>query len=287
MARVITEDGIASPSGDLGHAAAGEWLRPVGYNACNAKNGAIQTMNSQQSRVLVQLRDMILKGDFMPGERLAEIPLAESLGASRTPVKLALASLEREGLIEPSPGGGYQMRRFTSREISDAIRVRGVVEGFAARLLAEEGPPRQLLRELHECLDAGDSTVQKPRMELDDYAAYTEMNDNFHQLIIDGCGNATLKRMMELLVRQPFASPSSMLPMQSSMEEGQQWMQQAHRQHHAIVQAIERGQGSRAQALGEEHVEIARMNLDYALDRPELAARLMPGIRLVATRGRG
>ena len=59
-------------------------------------------------------------------------------------------------------------------------------------------------------------------------------------------------------------------------------MRLAQRTHHAMVQAIERGQGSRAQALGEEHVEIARMNLDYALERPELAARLMPGMRLVA-----
>lgn len=244
-------------------------------------------MDSQQSRVLVQLRDMILKGEFVPGERLAEIPLAEKLGASRTPVRLALGSLEHEGLIEPSPAGGYQMRRFTSREIADAIRVRGVVEGFAARLLAEEGAPRQLLRELHECLEAGDKAVNKPQMELDDYAAYVEMNDNFHRLIIEGCNNSTLKRIMELLLGQPFASPSAMLPMQSSMQEGQQWMQQAHRQHHALVQAIERGQGSRAQALGEEHVEIARMNLDYALDRPELAAELLPGMRLVAVKGRG
>jgi GntR family transcriptional regulator of vanillate catabolism len=64
-------------------------------------------------------------------------------------------------------------------------------------------------------------------------------------------------------------------------------MQQAHRQHHALVQAIERGQGSRAQALGEEHVEIARMNLEYALERPELAAEVMPGMRLVAVNRRG
>jgi GntR family transcriptional regulator of vanillate catabolism len=42
-------------------------------------------MDSQQNRVLVQLRDLILKGEFVPGERLAEIPLAEKLGASRTP----------------------------------------------------------------------------------------------------------------------------------------------------------------------------------------------------------
>jgi GntR family transcriptional regulator of vanillate catabolism len=72
-------------------------------------------MSSQQSRVLVQLRDLILKGGFAPGERLAEIPLAERLGVSRTPVRLALGSLEYEGLIEPSLGGGYQMRRFTPR----------------------------------------------------------------------------------------------------------------------------------------------------------------------------
>src|SRR5437868_14447177 len=68
-------------------------------------------MDSQQSRVLVQLRDLLLKGEFVRGERLAEIPLAEKLGASRTPVRLALTSLEHEGLIEQSPGGGHQMRR--------------------------------------------------------------------------------------------------------------------------------------------------------------------------------
>ena len=238
-------------------------------------------MDSQQSRVLVQLRDLILKGGFVPGERLAEIPLAAKLGASRTPVRLALTSLEHEGLIEQSPSGGYQMRRFTAQEVADAIRVRGLIEGFAARLLAEDGAPRQLLRELHECLDDGDKTVNKPTMELDDYAAYVEMNDRFHTLIMDGCGNSALRRVMDMLDGQPFASPSAMLPMQSSMEEGQQWMRQAHRTHHALVQAIERGQGTRAQALGEEHVEIARMNLDYALERPELAVDLLPGMRMV------
>jgi GntR family transcriptional regulator of vanillate catabolism len=238
-------------------------------------------MDSQQSRVLVQLRDMILKGAFVPGERLAEIPLAERLGASRTPVRLALGSLEHEGLIEPLSGGGYQMRRFTARGIDDAIRMRGLVEGFAARLLAEEGAPRQVLRELRECLVAGDRAVNKPQMDLDDYTAYVEMNDRFHDIIVQGCGNTSLRRIVDLLLGQPFASPSATLPMQSSMKEGQQWMQQANREHHAIVQSIERGQGSRAQALGEEHVEIARMNIQYAMERPEWAAQFMPGLRMV------
>ena len=238
-------------------------------------------MTSQQSRVVVQLRDMILKGDFGPGERLAEIPLAERLGASRTPVRLALMTLEHEGLIEPSPAGGYQMRRFTSREIDDAIRLRGVIEGCAARLLAEEGAPRPLLRKLRDCLEEGDQIVNRPSMGLDDYAAYVEMNNRFHALIVQGGGNTAIRRTLDFLNSQPFASPSAMLPMQSSMQEGQQWMQLAQRQHHTTLQAIERGQGARAQALGEEHVEIARMNLEYAMERPELAARLLPSMRLV------
>ena len=237
---------------------------------------------SQTVRAQLALRDMILSGRLRSGERISELQAVDITGVSRTPVRLALASLEHEGLIEQSPSGGYQMRRFTSQEVADAIRVRGVIEGFAARLLAEDGAPRQLLRDLKDCLEAGDRAVNKPSMEIDDYAAYVEMNDRFHKLIVDGCGNLALKRVMDMLGGQPFAAPSAMLPMQSSMEEGQQWMRQAHRTHHAMVQAIERGQGSRAQALGEEHVEIARMNLDYALERPELAAELMPGIRLVS-----
>jgi GntR family transcriptional regulator of vanillate catabolism len=108
------------------------------------------------------------------------------------------------------------------------------------------------------------------------------LNDRFHKLIMQGCTNPTLQRLMDLLNCQLFASPSSMLPMQFSMEEGHQWMKVTHRTHHALVQAIERGQGLRAQALGEEHVEIARMNLGHAIERPELAAQHMPSLHLVA-----
>lgn len=238
-------------------------------------------MDSLQSRVLVQLRDLILKGAFAPGERLAEIPLSEKLEASRTPVRLALATLEHEGLVESSPGGGYQMRRFTSKEVADAIRVRGTLEGMAMRLLAESGPTRQLLRELRDCLDQADAALNKATMELDDYATYVEANTQFHALIVEGCGNTALQRTLDMLSGQPFASPSAMLPMQSSMEEGHRWMKLAQHQHQAILHAIEHGQGARAQALGEEHVQIAIMNLDYAMERPDKAAEVMPGIRIV------
>ena len=60
---------------------------------------------SLQETVLMQLRDWILSGEFEPGQRLAEQQLAERLGASRTPVRAALVTLEQEGLVEANETG--------------------------------------------------------------------------------------------------------------------------------------------------------------------------------------
>ncbi len=239
-------------------------------------------MESHQARALVQVRDLILKGSFAPGERLAEIPLAERLGVSRTPVRLALATLEREGLVEQSISGGYTMRRFTPGEIQDAIDVRGHLEGMAARLIAEHGMPEALLRDLQACVQEGERIFARNDLGLDDYAAYTEMNNRFHALLAEGCGNAALARAIEMNNRLPFAPASAMLPMQSSHEEGTRWMLFAHLQHRSLVEALRNGEGARAQAIAQEHVQVAKLNLAYALERPEDAASLMPALRLVS-----
>jgi len=75
-----------------------------------------------------------------------------------------------------------------------------------------------------------------------------------------------------------------MLPMQPSHDEGRNWMWLAHQQHHALADALRSGEGTRAQALAEEHTRIARSNVRYALENPELAMQLLPGMRLVAGR---
>jgi len=238
------------------------------------------TVDSQQARALVQLRDLILKGEFTPGERLAETTLASRLGVSRTPVRLALATLEREGLVAPSGSVGYVMRRFTRKEIQDAIDVRGHLEGMAARLVAEQDANTELLRALRDCVRDGDALFPLEGHDLD-YAAYSEMNNRFHDLIVQGCGNAALGRAIEINNRLPFAPASAMLPMQSSLQDGYRWMLYAHMQHRGLLEAIERRHGARAQAIAEEHVQVAKLNLDYALDRPD--ADLVPALKLVST----
>ena len=240
-------------------------------------------MNLQET-VLIQLRDLILRGEFEPGQRLAEQQLAERLGASRTPVRAALVTLEQEGLVEANDTGKFLVRQFTPREVADAIAVRGHLEGMAARLVAEHGVSRQLQADLQACLDGGDSVLAANPLTYESYAAYAAMNDRFHARVLEACGNRALQRAVALNDKLPFAPASAMLPMQGTVTLDRDWMLYAHRQHHMLVAALRAGEGARAQALAIEHVEVAQMNMRMALERRAETERVLPAIRLVVGR---
>jgi GntR family transcriptional regulator of vanillate catabolism len=237
-----------------------------------------------QETVLIQLRDLILRGEFEPGRRLAEQQLAERLGASRTPVRAALVTLEQEGLVQANDTGGFVVRQFTAQEVADAIAVRGHLEGMAARLVAEHGVSRQLEGDLRACLEEGDAALAPDPLTYESYARYAVVNDRFHALVLQACGNRALQRAVALNDKLPFAPASAMLPMQGTVQLDRDWMQYAHRQHHMLFDAMKRGQAARAEALAVEHTQVAQMNLRLALERRSETERVMPAIRLVVGR---
>lgn len=237
-------------------------------------------MNRHET-VLMKLRDLILKGEFTPGHKLAEQQLAEKLGVSRTPVRSALMSLEQEGLIEANEVGKYAVREFTAQEIMDAILVRGHLEGMAARNVAQHGVSRKLAGELEACLETGDRLFKSKALSIEAYAAYARMNDRFHGLILQACGNRALQRALALNDKLPFAQASAMLPMQGVFDMDRDWMLYAHKQHHMLLDAMLRGEASRAQNLATEHIEVALMNLRKALEMRDQVAGVAPGMRLV------
>ena len=240
-------------------------------------------MNLQET-VLIQLRDLILRGEFEPGQRLAEQQLAERLGASRTPVRAALVTLEKEGMVEANETGKFLVRQFTPREVADAIAVRGHLEGMAARLVAEHGVSRQLQLDLQACLDEGDRVLAANPLSYESYADYASMNDRFHALVLEACGNRALQRAVALNDKLPFAPASAMLPMQGTVTLDRDWMLYAHRQHHMLFAALKAGEGARAQALAIEHTEVAQMNMRMALERRAETEQVLPAIRLVVGR---
>src|SRR5271170_2626645 len=112
--------------------------------------------------IIVTLRELIASGEFAPGQRLAEIPVSARLGVSRTPVRRALALLAGEGLLAPAGARGYLVRDFTFKDILDSIEVRGLLEGMAARLLAEAGISNALMARLEACIVEGEDILRAP-----------------------------------------------------------------------------------------------------------------------------
>jgi len=110
-------------------------------------------MSNQQTRTTARLREMVLNGAFAPGERITESALATALGVSRTPVRVALSVLEREGLVSSEPNRGFRVEAYSIGDISDAIDVRGTLEGMAARLVAEGGLDEEIIRTLAPMTD--------------------------------------------------------------------------------------------------------------------------------------
>jgi GntR family transcriptional regulator of vanillate catabolism len=222
-------------------------------------------LNGQAARALIELRSRIFTGRLRAGERLAEIPLAEALGMSRTPVRLALSGLQAEGLAVPAPGGGFAVRAFSAREIDDAIAVRAQLEGMAARLVAEHGVPRGLSRRLHAALEQGDAALARGVLDAEATDAYVAMNGALHAAIVEAAGNEALSRALALVQALPFASASALVPAAASAQR-LRLLTIAHQQHHWLVEALEAGQGTRAEALAREHADIARRNLRLILD---------------------
>ncbi len=205
---------------------------------------------------------MILRGELGPGERVAEAPLAELLGMSRTPVRQALPVLAQEGLLTEHQTRGYVVRGFSTADVLDAIDLRGVLEGLAARRVAERGASRTLLQALRVCLAEGDQILAEGHVADKFEALYVDMNVRFHQLIVGECRSPIIQQALERNARIPFAGPQALALDKTSLERMYETMAYAHRQHHCIVSALERGESARVEALMREHTNPVKENLN-------------------------
>jgi GntR family transcriptional regulator of vanillate catabolism len=237
---------------------------------------------SQTTQALLRLRELILRGEFAPGERMSELRLVQRLGVSRTPLRLALAALEHEGLLRSLKSRGYVVSEFTESDISDAIELRGVLEGTAARLAAERGAEPAAVAALREISDTIAEAVH--RADYESFEQFVDLNERFHALILRMAGSRMLERALEGIIALPFAGPSAFVMAQAVLPESRDILTLAHRHHLGLIDAIERGQGARAESLGREHALLARANLEVVMDHPEVLER-MPGASLLAVPG--
>ena len=248
--------------------------RPPPHPSDPADSGASQAVKAQ-----LRLREMILAGELPAGARIAELTIVERLGVSRTPIRSALMRLEQEGLLESLPNGGYAVRTFSERDVSDAIELRGTVEGLAARLAAERGVPPDSVREARACLQQIDEVLSRPALDDEAFLRYVTLNQQFHNLLSVMAGSGVIVRELERVVRLPFASPSGFVVAQADSPQARDMLIVAQDQHRQVLDAIERREGSRAEAIMREHSRIAQRNLRDAMRSHDLDR--MPAARLI------
>lgn len=186
-----------------------------------------------------RLRDAILRGEYVPGQRLVESDLMADFGASRGPVREALRKLGAEGVLELVPNRGAMVRKLTLKELKDLFSMREALEGLAARLAAERMTDPEVRAYFVEILT---------NIDIDDAgSAFSETNRRFHQLILDCADNeqlsVTLRQLRLPLVR---------LQIRAAIDEA--YRHQSTREHAEVANALLAGDAQAAEAAMRSHL---------------------------------
>jgi GntR family transcriptional regulator, vanillate catabolism transcriptional regulator len=208
---------------------------------------------SDASGVVATLRLHIVSGRLPAGERLAEIPVAESLGVSRTPVRLAFRSLEQEGLLERTGKRGYVVRRFSDADVRAAIEVRGVLEGLAARHLAERGMPDGVREVLAQCIAEGEALLAAGELVDAGIAGWSRLNQRFHDAIVHSQDSHVIADAIARNNHLPFASADSLALNREALPAEYQKLRIAQLQHQLVFDALVNRESARVEMLMREH----------------------------------
>src|SRR3954447_6160111 len=212
----------------------------------SAPSVAVQPIASQASfknRAYAALKDVIVSMDVYRSRsdiRLDERRLAQDFGISRTPVREAMAQLEREGFVRSVPRRGIYVVRKTRREVIEMITAWAALESMAARLITESAGDDDVasLRRMFAKFEDGELHAR-----LDEYS---EVNIEFHQSIIRMSRNGVLISLAENLFTH-----MRMIRMKTIGESDR--ADRSIRDHMHIIEAIEARDTVRAEDLVRSH----------------------------------
>lgn len=227
------------------------------YEATRGRRGAGSALSSRSGPrgefVYKALLEGIRAGRIMPGDRIREEDVAQSLGVSRTPVREALQHLQARRLVEMAPGRGIVVVELNTQQVMELYAMREVLEGAAARFAAQHALPAEIamMRELSDEFDAarGDAPL------------LARINANLHRTIYEAARNRymhealnNLEDALSLLQNTTFSLPERHAS--------------ASTEHRAIVEAIARRDSDAAESLSRAHIhEAQRARLRMLMNR--------------------
>ena len=203
----------------------------------------IDTSFSFKNKAYAALKNVIVSMDVYRSRadiRLDERQLAQDFGISRTPVREAMAQLEREGFVRSVPRRGVYVVRKTKAEVIEMITAWAALEGMAARLITQRASDEGIaaLGKMFATFEDG-----ALRAHLDEYS---EANIQFHQAIIGMSGNKVLISLAENLFTH-----MRMIRRKTITEKDR--VEKSIRDHMNIIHALEARDTARAEELVRDH----------------------------------
>jgi DNA-binding GntR family transcriptional regulator len=188
------------------------------------------------------LRDAIVDGVLQPNEHLVELNLARRFGVGRGTVRVALARLEQEGLVEHEPHRGARVRLIDEREAVEILEVRAALEGVAARHAAAAATPEDVA-ELREIL-----SHMRSRLDRGDLLGASDRNASLHERVLEIAQHATISRLASSLTSQlvRFQYRTILLPGRA---------EHSFAEHSAIVEAIASHDSDAAETAMRRHLD--------------------------------
>ena len=220
-------------------------------------------MESIDTELAARIRQDIILGTYEKGERVSEAQLCETHNVSRTPVRLALRLLEREGIIRRGEGRGYVVQSPTVGDIVQAVQVRGHLESLAARLMAQVPDRQDHLPEMARAIETIESNIDKLSglglLDEDVIQQAQAANKVFHASILAACGNDYVGYTCAQISHLPMLAVGSMVfdrtvsDTPEHFERGLFRLRLGNAQHQVIYEAIEKGDPVRAEGMMREH----------------------------------
>lgn len=189
------------------------------------------------------LRDAILTGKLVPGERLMENQLAEKLGVSRTPVREALRMLELENLVELVPRKGAQVLDMSEKDITNILEVRSALEGLATSLACKKMTKEDLQQLKNMEVDFEKAVADN------DVDHFVDIDEDFHDLIFAATENDKLINIFRNLRIQLYRYRMA----QAKNNETSMSTIVAH--HRSIIRAIENHDAEEGASIAQGHIK--------------------------------
>jgi len=198
-----------------------------------------------QPNLVEQVRDAILaeiaSGAMQPGDRVIQEQIARALGVSRQPVQQALALLRNQGVLQDAPGRGLLVTPLDPDHVQRMYDIRAVIEGLAARRAAESGSER--------AAKAGPALIEAGRKAVaaGSVAKMIAADIKFHEFIYGLSGNPLIAPSLETHLTYTQRVMGEVLIRDETPHDI--WDQ-----HEAILKAIAKGDGDKAEALVRAHL---------------------------------